>query len=132
MSLRPFWRYYGGKWRIAPRYPSPTHGKIVEPFAGSAGYSLRHADLEVTLVEKYAELVEMWRWLIGSSAADVMAVPCTDHLDSLPSSTPEGARVLVGFMLGGALARPIKNLTAGSLKLREMGRKRIGWCEEHP
>lgn len=20
-SLRPFWAYYGGKWRAAPRYP---------------------------------------------------------------------------------------------------------------
>jgi hypothetical protein len=36
VSLRPFWRYYGGKWRAAPRYPRPTHDTIIEPFAGAA------------------------------------------------------------------------------------------------
>ena len=39
--LKPFWRYYGGKYRAAPAYPPPRLGTIVEPFAGSAGYSLR-------------------------------------------------------------------------------------------
>jgi hypothetical protein len=32
--LRPFWRYYGGKWRAAPRYPAPRYDTIIEPFAG--------------------------------------------------------------------------------------------------
>jgi len=49
MKLRPFWRYYGGKFRAAPRYPTPTHKTIVEPFAGAAGYSLRVDDLRVHL-----------------------------------------------------------------------------------
>lgn len=40
-ALKPFWRYYGGKYRAAPRYPVPLHRTIVEPFAGAAGYSLR-------------------------------------------------------------------------------------------
>lgn len=34
MTLKPFWRYYGGKWRAAPSYPAPLHNTIVEPFAG--------------------------------------------------------------------------------------------------
>jgi len=33
--LKPFWQYYGGKWRAAPHYPKPRHDTIVEPFAGA-------------------------------------------------------------------------------------------------
>ena len=36
-KLKPFFTYYGGKYRAAPKYPEPVHGSIVEPFAGSAG-----------------------------------------------------------------------------------------------
>lgn len=33
IGLRPFWSYYGGKWRIAERYPRPAFDRIIEPFA---------------------------------------------------------------------------------------------------
>jgi len=36
LGLRPFWCYFGGKWRAAPHYPAPMHPTIVEPFAGAA------------------------------------------------------------------------------------------------
>jgi len=49
--LRPFWRYYGGKWRAAPRYPAPRHDLIIEPFAGAAGYAMRYPD------QKSAEVI---------------------------------------------------------------------------
>ena len=33
--LRPFFGFYGGKWRDSPRhYPPPAHTRIIEPFAG--------------------------------------------------------------------------------------------------
>jgi site-specific DNA-adenine methylase len=51
MSLRPFFTYTGGKYRLAPRYPEPRHNLIIEPFAGSAGYSLRHPEREVLLID---------------------------------------------------------------------------------
>ena len=73
--LKPFWRYYGGKYRAAPRYPTPRHDTIVEPFAGAAGYSLRHFERKIVLVEKYAVLAEMWRYLIGASSAEVLRIP---------------------------------------------------------
>ena len=40
--MKPFFRYYGGKWRDCAKYPPPQFDTIVEPFAGSAGYSVRH------------------------------------------------------------------------------------------
>jgi hypothetical protein len=32
--LRPFFSFYGGKWRIARHYPTPKYDIIIEPFAG--------------------------------------------------------------------------------------------------
>lgn len=52
MGVKPFFSYFGGKWTLAPRYPKPEHGTIVEPFAGSAGYAIRYPDREVILVER--------------------------------------------------------------------------------
>lgn len=42
MNLKPFFTFYGGKWRAAPHYAPPEFATIVEPFAGAAGYSVRH------------------------------------------------------------------------------------------
>ena len=37
--MRPLFPFYGSKWRDAKRYGAPVFGHVVEPFAGSAGYS---------------------------------------------------------------------------------------------
>jgi hypothetical protein len=58
-GIRPYFVYYGGKWRAAPRYPAPRHDVIVEPFAGSAGYALRYHERKIILVEKDAVLAEL-------------------------------------------------------------------------
>lgn len=47
--LRPFFRYFGSKWLVGKHYPAPMHETIVEPFAGSACYSLHHFDRKVVL-----------------------------------------------------------------------------------
>lgn len=104
--LRPFWRYYGAKWRIAPRYPSPRHRTIIEPFAGAAGYSLRYPDRDVILVERYHVIAEIWRWLIAATPDEVRAVPTVDALADLPAWVPDGARWLVGMCLRPQSSRP--------------------------
>lgn len=128
-SLKPFWRYYGGKWRAAPKYPKPQYDTIIEPFAGAAGYSLRYPDRQVILIEKYAVLAEMWRYLIGVKSAEVRRIPTVDHVDELPAWVPEGARSLVGFSLNSATTRPSKSMSSGQQWLRSRGRKYEGWGE---
>ena len=69
--------YYGRKAGIAHKYPEPRFPTIVEPFAGSAAYSL-HGDRwrsAVVLVEKNPRVAELWRWLITASPEDILAVP---------------------------------------------------------
>lgn len=123
-GLRPFWRYYGAKWRIAPRYPTPRHRTIIEPFAGAAGYSLRYPDRDVILVEKYHVIAEIWRWLIAATPDEVRAIPTVDAVADLPAWVTDGARWLVGFNLGSQLKRPQLRLSSGLTKRRDRA-----WCE---
>jgi len=109
MRLRPFFTYYGGKWRAAPKYPPPMSDTIVEPFAGSAGYSLRWPDRRVVLVERDPYVAGTWRYLLSVSEAEILALPdlepgqSTDDLD-----VPQEARWLIGWYCGRGLASPRK------------------------
>jgi hypothetical protein len=111
--LRPFFSYFGGKWTLAPRYPAPEHGTIVEPFAGSAGYASRFPEREVVLVEKAPHLAALWRWLIRVSVDEVMALP----LD--PSKTDglcAEARTLIGFWCARGRVRPASTTNSSWLR----------------
>jgi hypothetical protein len=70
--------YYGRKKQIAMRYPEPVHDVIVEPFAGSAAYSL-HGDRwerSVILVEKDPRVASIWQWLIDeATSGTILALP---------------------------------------------------------
>lgn len=129
--LRPFWQYYGSKWRAAPLYPPPSHATIIEPFAGAAGYSLRYPDRQVVLVEKYAVIAEMWRFLIGVSEAEVQALPIVEALADLPAGLPEGARHLIGFCLAYADQRPRPRISGMIRRAFAEGRMGAGWGERH-
>lgn len=128
-SLKPFWRYYGGKWRAAPRYPAPQHSTIIEPFAGAAGYAMRYPDRRIVLIEKYPVVAGIWRYLTRVTASEVLRIPLVEDVDDLPPWVPEEARNLVGFSMNAAVPSPRKTLSAGRKKLRNMGRVFEGWSE---
>lgn len=58
--------YYGRKKQIARHYPEPNFNVIVEPFAGSAAYSLHNENWkkDIVLIEKDKRVAEIWDWLI--------------------------------------------------------------------
>lgn len=109
-TLRPFFSYYGGKYRASPKYPSPMYPDLCEPFAGSAGYSLRYPHLNVTLVDASPDIAEVWRYLINAPEREIRALPIIPPEGSLDdhSDLPHGARVLIGFWLNRGSARPEK------------------------
>lgn len=106
--LRPFISYFGGKWRAAPAYPAPRHARIVEPFAGSAGYSLRYWNRAVTLVEKYEPLAAVWQYLISVGPAEILALPILqvgERVCDVPRLTQE-QRWLIGYWCNAGAAAP--------------------------
>ena len=45
--------YYGSKSKLVDYYPPPKFDKIIEPFAGSARYSLKYWQNDILLIDKY-------------------------------------------------------------------------------
>lgn len=113
--LKPFINYFGGKYRCALMYPEPSFDVVIEPFAGAAGYSLRHYKKKIKLYEKYDDLVEMWKFLIESNEQDVMSLPL--FFDDLQKENiPRGAKVLIGFLLNTGTTRPCKSKSKWAIK----------------
>jgi hypothetical protein len=108
LSMRPFFGFYGGKWRDTPRhYPAPAHEVIVEPFAGSAGYSVRYADRRVILGEKDPIIYAVWDYLIHVPAHEILAIPDLEDGQTVADLTiSQEARWLVGFWLNRGASRP--------------------------
>ena len=108
--MRPFFGFYGGKWRDAvKRYPPPTFDVIVEPFAGSAGYAVRHPHKMVHLCGLDPIIAGIWTYLTRVSPKEILAIPdvppdgCVDDLGLC-----QEAAWLVGFWLNRGVARPSK------------------------
>lgn len=135
-TLRPFWRYFGGKWRHARRYPSPRHQTIIEPFAGSAGYSLFWSGTffrrDVILIGKNPVICEIWRYLIATPSVEIAAIPAVEHVDDLPASTPDACRLFVGMCFGAGDTRPRPAVSSmvrrdgGFMKLRDRAARQVG------
>lgn len=114
IKLRPFFSFLGGKYRAAPHYPKPEYTTIIEPFAGSAGYSMRYPNLSVTLVERDPKIAATWRYILTSHPSDIRKLPVYDGswstVDDL--DIPDGAKYLIGFWLGKARAASCKSPSA--------------------
>src|SRR4051794_29532024 len=110
-QLRPFFGYFGGKWRDALKhYPAPEYDTIVEPFAGSAGYSLRYCNRKVVLCEIDPVIAGVWKYLIRVKPREVRSIPdlkTGQTVDDLRIT--EEAKWLVGFWLNRGTARPRKS-----------------------
>lgn len=104
--LRPFFTYYGGKWRAAPKYPAPTHDTIVEPFAGSAGYATRYCDKRVILVEKDHKIASIWRYLIGADPERILGLPDIGPEGVAAHDLEDAERWLIGMRLNNGVSHP--------------------------
>jgi hypothetical protein len=121
-GLRPFFPYYGSKWLAARAYPPPIHRQIVEPFAGSAGYSLRYPDRDVLLVERFATVAALWSWLIAVPVADILSLPDIPPDGTVDDAGLQGpARDLVGYFLTTANVSPNRRPSAWRKKYHGIG-----------
>lgn len=95
--LRPFFKYYGSKYTLAPKYPAPKHRVLIEPFAGSAQYATLHHTHDVLLVEIDPEIAELWRWLIAAHPSDIRNLPVEleEGRDIRDLDVPRGGQLLI-------------------------------------
>ncbi len=81
----PLFKWFGSKWLSSKTLPAPLYDTIVEPFAGGAGYSLRHATRRVVLYETDLHLVRLWGWLIAEATEA--------SIREIPLAIPEGTDI---------------------------------------
>ncbi len=99
--------YYGSKSKIIDLYPSPKYSKIIEPFAGSAQYSLKWWDREVILIDKYEVIIKVWQFLQLASPVDILGLPKMKIGDDIRKyGLSEGAILLLSFISGGGVNTP--------------------------
>lgn len=127
-QLRPFFCYYGGKWRHALKhYPAPQYETIVEPFAGGAGFSLHYASRKIILCERDPIIAEVWRYLIRVKSSEILSIRdirLDEKVEDL--AIPQEAKWLVGLWVGKGVARPRKSPSAW---MREGHRPGSFWGE---
>jgi hypothetical protein len=71
---------------------------IIEPFAGSAGYGLRYPDRDVILIERDPVVAALWRYLIGATSAEILALPDIEEGQRVADmGVCPGASALIGF-----------------------------------
>lgn len=95
------WSYYGSKTNLVHLYPKPVHDKVIEPFAGTARYALRHFEKDVLLVDKYHVITDIWKWLQKCSENDIKSMPRFKKGENINEHTydcPE-QRYLIGFLV---------------------------------
>jgi hypothetical protein len=99
--MQPFFLYYGGKWRLAERLGPPQRDHVIEPFAGSAGYSCFWEPKKVTLIERDPVVHSVWKFLQKASPSEL-----SSDVDELPSRVCQEAKSLIGFWFNHGLPSP--------------------------
>lgn len=107
MNLKPFFCYFGGQFRSAMKYPVPIYNRIIEPFVGSAGYSLRYFDRKIILIDKDPVICGIWDYLIKVKKKEIKKLPLLDNDDNINDfSIPQEAKWLIGFWLNKGVTHP--------------------------
>lgn len=104
------WPFYGKKTKIVNLYPEPRYEKVIEPFCGGAGYSIRWFDRDITLYDIDEKIVGTWEYLINASGDDIMKLPIIEKGDSLKNEKYNHLTVkekyLIGFYLNPGSSQP--------------------------
>jgi site-specific DNA-adenine methylase len=105
--------YYGRKQKIFNKYPKPEFDTIIEPFAGSAAYSMNYYMKNVILIEKDAKIASLWRYLISVEPNEILNLPILTKGQSLNNNIfdylSNDQKSLIGFFLNPGSSQPKKS-----------------------
>jgi site-specific DNA-adenine methylase len=105
--MQRFIPYYGAKWKLAELYGPPRFDHVIEPFAGSAGYSSFWEPKKVTLIDCDPIICGVWRFLRKVSAKELMRLPSNiSDVAELSPRVCQEAKWLIGFWFNHGLAEP--------------------------
>lgn len=120
-SIRMF-SFYGGKHTLAKRLGPPEHPHVIEPFAGSAGYSSYWNPPKVTLVEIDPVIWGTWNWLKHVKESEILSIPVNiNHVDELGSKWSQEVRWLVGWWMNIGCNGPSKTRSNWGRKKQFVG-----------
>lgn len=113
--------YYGSKSKLVKLYPEPVNSVIIEPFAGSARYSLEYWERGVMLYDVSHYVVTVWQYLIQASERDILSLPDVPSKVDLNDykQLSDAERYLIGF-----------NLCRGKAKPRHVGHGQNSWNKD--
>ena len=100
--MQPFFSYYGSKNNGAKRYGPPRRDLVIEPFAGSAAYSVWWDCKRVRLYDLSEDVCAAWHWLIHCSDDDVRRLPDKLYCNAELHALPDGAKQVVFWNVGFA------------------------------
>ena len=121
--MRPFFSYYGAKNRSARHFGPPRRDLVIEPFAGSAGYSVYWTAPRVRLYDLNEEAVAAWDWLINCSEDDVRAIPDKFYSNEEWWALPHGPRRVVDWNIHFGLPHRLTKLQGWYLTLMNTGER---------
>ena len=105
--------YYGRKQKIFDKYPKPQFDTIVEPFAGSAAYSMNYHQKNVILIEKDEKIASLWGYLIKVEPKEILELPLLEKGESLNNEKfdylTKDQKSLIGLFLNPGSAQPKKS-----------------------
>lgn len=94
--------YYGSKSKIVDCYPKPKCANIIEPFAGSARYSLKYFENDVTICDIDSNIIRIWKHLQNCNENDILKLPILTKGDFLTNYKflSEDEKLLIGYIIG--------------------------------
>lgn len=110
------WSYYGRKKKIIKKYPIPKHQTIIEPFAGSASYAYEYWDRDIVLIDGYAVVVGLWKFLQQVTPNEILALPDVGPMENIEKHTQlsQEEKWLMGFCINNGSTIPKKTARHGN------------------
>jgi site-specific DNA-adenine methylase len=105
--MKPFFSYFGSKYKLAKLYGDPRHDLVIEPFAGSAAYSVYWEPKKVILLDTSPVIVSIWNYLIAAKEQDILDLP-TEFDVIADLGLPYGAENLIGFWAAKGKVTPAR------------------------
>jgi site-specific DNA-adenine methylase len=93
---------------------------VIEPFAGSAGYSVFHEPERALLIDAYEPVVGIWNYLIKVKVSEMLALPDLEPGQTVDDlNVPQEVRWLIGFWIHRGTTIPGKRVTSFANLARE-------------